>query len=163
MIGLSGTPEIFSFSDFDLVPAGCHTVYSLTYSLLVDGADVTDSLPNWIIDFTPTSPQFTVESSPPDRNDEGTYIVTVKSYIELNPTNKDAETQINYTQELESDACSFSSLSPLVLYGTFDYMMTPRQIPEPSIIQFDEVTQSLDFCGPIVYTLTPDGVDFMDL
>jgi len=70
----------FTFTDFVTIQGNnCESAYTKTYSLYLDGIDVSYSLPSWISNFDSSPgasiPSFTISSS--DTQDEGTYTLTV--------------------------------------------------------------------------------------
>ena len=94
----------FTFNDFEVTQnTGCGAAYTQEYSLYLSGVDVSASLPTWIQDFDPTTPEFSIFSIDP--TEQGDFTLTVKSALLMNPTNRAAETQIDFNFSLIADPC----------------------------------------------------------
>ena len=72
------------------------------------GVDVSSNLPHWITSFNPKTPEFGIFSL--DLKDEGIYALTVKSVLLMNPTDRMAETQIEFNIKVIVDPCLLTTL-----------------------------------------------------
>ena len=94
----------FTFDDFKVTQnTDCAKTYVQQYSLYLAGVDVSASLPNWITNFNSEIPEFSIYSLKP--TDEGIFTITVKAVLLMNPTQRVAETQIDFKFELIVDPC----------------------------------------------------------
>ena len=82
----------------------------MAYSVHVNGADVTGSLPSYLTNFNPAVPQITLYTI--DQADIGEKVVTIQSRIILNPTDRVADTSITFQLDILDDECLSTILYP---------------------------------------------------
>ena len=61
---------------------------------------------------------------------------------------------------MESNECIKNELLATAI-SDITYIMEPRYLPEPTIYQLEEVTQSLNFCGAVLYTIDSLSLSFI--
>ena len=107
-------------------------------------------MPNYITQFDTVTPEITLFTT--SASDKGTHSLAIQSWIELNPSDRLAETEITLTFEILIDPClDGNELYPV----SFDDMAFKiDHFSEPTEQTFDIVTDKVGLCGPVIYSIS---------
>ena len=99
-----------------------------------------------------------------DQTNKGTYTLTVKAALLMNPANKMSKTQIDFKFELIVNPCLLAKLNPVTIKN-MEFKIKSGMVPITQLIP--EVTSSIaaNSCGPVKYSLTwnhPSGALSLD-
>ena len=147
----------------------CEAVYDQRYSIhdVGSGLDVSNSMPNYLIDFDENVPQVTLYSN--QIADLGIKTIMIKSNIVLSPNDRVSDSYIILTLDIIGDECLRTVVYPATLDPVpSDNTLVPSVYPDliqdmsfniwhgmqPVVQVIPEATDTVGTCGDILYTIS---------